>query len=322
MERYRHRITTEELDFICELRGNGKTHIDYRFEECRDTIQFWVNAKEWETLCNRRQNKQEDDKPIKTAKIKRLFFDIETSPMVVYSWRIGNKISIAPENIIESWKIITICYKWEYEDVVHSLVWDNQDDKDMLKEFIKIAKSSDEMVAHNGDRFDIKKLRTRCVYHRVPMMPKYRTLDTLKKSRGYFAFDSNKLDSIGEYLGVGRKMKHKGFELWVKCLNGDEEALNNMVEYCQQDVVLLEDIFHAMENYVKPNTHAGVHRGLKKWSCPCCASGNIEMIKADVTQKGTISRVVGCKSCGHTYNISNKAYMDYFNDLINNNKKQ
>jgi len=75
--------------------------------------------------------------------IKRLFFDIETSPMIVYSWRIGWKLSIPPQNIIENWKIICISYKWEHEDKVKNLVWDeNQDDKQMLIDFIKIMNQS------------------------------------------------------------------------------------------------------------------------------------------------------------------------------------
>ena len=69
--------------------------------------------------------------------VKRLFFDIETSPMIVYSWRVGWKLTIPPENIIEDWKIICISYKWEHEKKVKNLVWDkNQCDKQMLIDFI------------------------------------------------------------------------------------------------------------------------------------------------------------------------------------------
>ena len=57
-------------------------------------------------------------------KIKRLFFDIETSPMIVYSWRVGWKLNIGTDNIIEDWKVICISYKWEGEDKVHTLSWD------------------------------------------------------------------------------------------------------------------------------------------------------------------------------------------------------
>lgn len=308
----RKRISDKELDLLCELRNDGKTHADYNTATGRDNYLITMADYEWHEILKHRDGLENN------RTTRRLFFDIETSPMVVYSWRVGYKLNISYENIIEDWKIIAICYKWEGESDVHALVWDKeQDDKKMLIEFVKVANSADELIGHNGDRFDIKKIRTRCIFHRVPMFPKYRTLDTLKKARGGFAFDSNKLDAIAKYLGVGAKLEHEGFPMWVKCLHNDKEALDNMVKYCKVDVVVLEDVYTAMQHYIKPNSHAGVANGMAKYSCPICGCEEIELIKNDVTEKGTISRVVKCKSCTHHYNISNKSYMDYLTRVIN-----
>lgn len=245
--------------------------------------------------------------------IKRLFFDIETSPMIVYSWRVGWKLNIHTDNIIQDWKIICISYKWEGEDKVKNLTWDkNQCDKLMLSDFIKIANTADECVAHNGDRFDIKKIRTRCIFHRIPMFPKYRTLDTLKKAKSGFNFNSNRLDYIAKYLGVGAKLEHEGFNMWVKCMQNDKQALKDMVKYCDMDIIVLEDVYLTLQSYIKPNTHAGVINGNLKHSCPNCGNEhNITLLKNDVTEKGTISRVMECDSCGHNYNISNSSYKNY-----------
>jgi len=245
--------------------------------------------------------------------IKRLFFDIETSPMIVYSWRVGWKINLPYDNIIQDWKIICISYSWNGSDKVHNLTWDkNQCDKKMLIDFIKLANTADEIIAHNGDRFDIKKIRTRCIYHRIPMFPKYRTLDTLKKARGGFSFNSNRLDYIAKFLGVGAKLEHEGFDMWVKCLDGDKQALKDMVKYCDMDIIVLKDVYYALQPYVKPNTHAGVHKGNEKYSCPICGnSEDLILLKNDVTEKGTISRVMECNSCGQNYNISNSAYKNF-----------
>ena len=68
---------------------------------------------------------------------KRLFFDIEVSPNIVFSWRSGYRLNIDPDNIIEERKIICVCWKWEGKDEIHSLTWDKkQDDKKLLKDFI------------------------------------------------------------------------------------------------------------------------------------------------------------------------------------------
>ena len=190
-----------------------------------------------------------------THQIKRLFFDIETSPNIVYSWRIGYNLTIHPQDIIDERKIICISYNWEDEDKIHTLTWDkNQCDKKMLIDFLKVANTSDELIAHNGDRFDIKWIRTRCIFHRIPMFPNYKTLDTLKKAKSGFNFNSNKLDYIAQFLGVGAKVQHRGFDMWKDVLNNSKEAMKEMVTYCEGDIIVLKDVFLTMQNYIKPNT--------------------------------------------------------------------
>jgi len=244
--------------------------------------------------------------------IKRLFFDIETSAMIVYSWRIGWNITLSPDNIIQDWKIICISYKWEGENKVHTLDWGKEMcDKKLLEDFIKVANTADELVAHNGDRFDIKKIRTRCIDHRIPMFPNYKTLDTLKKAKSGFNFNSNKLDYIAKFLGVGAKLEHEGFTMWVKCMQGDKVALEAMKKYCEMDIIVLEDVFLTMQNYIKPNTHAGVLGNNLKYSCPCCGSENTSLLKNNITTMGTIKRQMVCGDCNHGYEISNSSYINY-----------
>ena len=242
--------------------------------------------------------------------IKRLFFDIETSPIFCYSWRIGYNISLGFENIIDERKIICISYKWEGSEKIHSLTWDKDlCDRQMLIDFIEVANQADELIAHNGDRFDIKWIRTRCIYHRIPMFPNYRTLDTLKKAKSGFNFNSNRLDYIAQFLGVGAKVKHSGFDMWKGVMKGDKEALKEMVNYCEGDIIVLEDVFLTMQNYIKPNTHAGVLNNNLKYSCPTCGGEHSTLIKNNVTAMGTIKRLMECESCKYNYEISNASYM-------------
>ena len=263
-----------------------------------------------------RLSKEQEEELLKMRKgqttIKRLFFDIESSPMIVYSWRTGWNLTIGTENIIEDWKIICISYKWEGENKVHTLDWGKEMcDKKLLQDFIKIANTADEICAHNGDRFDLKKIRTRCIYHRIPMFPDYRSLDTLKKAKSGFAFNSNKLDYIAKFLGVGAKLEHEGFNMWVRCMKGDKDALKDMIKYCEMDIVVLEDVFLTMQNYIKQNTHAGIISGNLKYSCSCCGSEDVSLLKNNITSMGTIKRLMECNACSYTYEISNSSYMNY-----------
>ena len=145
---------------------------------------------------------------------KRLFFDIEVSANLGMFWQSGHKISIGPESIIKERAIICICYKWEGVKECHALTWDaKQCDKKMLAEFVKIANEADELIGHNGDKFDLAWIRTRCLYHGIQMFPKYVTIDTLKVARSKFKFNSNKLNYIAKFLGIGQKI-HTDLDLW------------------------------------------------------------------------------------------------------------
>lgn len=242
--------------------------------------------------------------------IRRLFFDIETSLIHFSAFSTGKQF-VEWKQIIKDWAIICLSYKWEGEDTVHRLEWQDGDDKQLLIDFVNLASSADEIVGHNSDNFDIRKLRARCLKQGVPMFPKYRSFDTYKKAKGAFYLDSYSLDFMGYYLGLGRKKEHEGMPLWRSCELGDQDALRRIGEYCDQDVILLEDVYHAIEHFTKPNTHAGVHMGKDKWSCPSCGGTSVSLERNDVTEKGTLSRVVKCDGCGHVYNISNKSFMDY-----------
>lgn len=180
---------------------------------------------------------------------KRLFFDIEVSPNIVLSWRIGQNINLTHNDIIQERAIICICYKWEGDPTTYSLRWEKGDDKAMLTKFAKVIDFADEVIGQNGDAFDIKWLRTRCLYHGIPVKAKFNSLDTLKMARAGFKFNSNKLDYMGKFLGLGSKIK-TDYDLWKDILlKNDQTAMNVMVDYCKQDVVLLEQVYQKLQNF-------------------------------------------------------------------------
>ena len=168
--------------------------------------------------------------------------------------------------------------------------------------------SADELLGHNSNNFDEKWIRTRAVYHRIPMRPKYRHLDTLVKSRKHFRFPDNKLNTIAQYCGVGEKEPHEGIPMWQKCKAGDKDALNKMVSYCKHDNIILEDVFHVLQNYITSNAHAGVIQGGYKYECPNCGGSDSILLKNNFTAMGTVKRLISCDTCEYEYEISNSSY--------------
>lgn len=227
---------------------------DELYKEIKQIRDIQANMRLAETV----QNTTEDDFLLnaynqilaeKNKPKRRIFFDIEVSPNIVFSWRIGGDISLSHDNIIEERAIICICWKFEGESKVHSLEWNKGDDKQLLEKFAKIIDGADEVIGQNSDQFDIKWLRTRCIYHNIPVSIKFNSLDTLKMARAGFKLNCNKLDYMGQFLGLGKKIK-TDYDLWKDIVLGhSKEAMTKMVDYCKQDVVLLEQVYEKLQKY-------------------------------------------------------------------------
>ena len=238
---------------------------------------------------------------------KRLFFDIETSPNIGLFWEAGFKKNIDYSNIIKERAIICICYKWEEEKEVYSLNWDaKQNDKAMLQKFIEVANTATELVGHNGDKFDLSWIRTRCLYHSIEMFPKYTTIDTLKVARSKFRFNSNRLNYIADFLGIGQKIKTE-YSLWKDIvLHKDKVAMAKMIKYCQKDVVLLEQVFNALKLHIEPKTHYGVLFGADRGSCPECGSDELIIQMRRTTATGVKKILFKCKTCFKIHSKTDK----------------
>lgn len=207
-----------------------------------------------------------------------------------------------------------MAYKWEGEESVYVLHWEDKCDKKLLEDFIPILNSADEIVGHNIDRFDIKFLRTRALFHRIPMLPKYPTTDTLKIARRYFMLNSNRLDYIAKLLGLEGKKSHEGINLWHRVIRGEEDALEEMLEYNVQDVFTTEDVYKGLANYATPTVNHAVINSKKEDTCPECGSEEIKLEKTIYNKTGNKTRLMSC-NCGCQFTLSNKKYEGIINKI-------
>lgn len=245
---------------------------------------------------------------------KRLYIDLEVSPNIGLFWRTGYKLNISPDDIIQERAIICVCYKWEGDNQINSMKWNKGDDKELVTKFSKILLQADEIVAHNGDKFDIKWLRTRCLYHGIPCPPDLKTVDTLKLAKSNMLFNSNKLDYIGQFLGLGNKLK-TNYSLWKEILlNNSKKAMDEMVEYCKRDVQLLEEVHHKLINYSKHKTHFAVLNGGSKIDCPECGSTNTHSRGYWISAAGVKKNKCQCVDCGKWYSVATTTYTKELND--------
>jgi predicted RNA-binding Zn-ribbon protein involved in translation (DUF1610 family) len=245
--------------------------------------------------------------PLVTSREPRgLVYDIENTHMVVATFSLFKPI-IPPENIINESSIICISYKWVGEEDVHTIsVADSprkfkkniHDDKAVVDKFLKVMRSADFYVAHNGDAFDAKIIGTRALTHGFPPLPKKPTVDTLKVARKVARFASNKLDYLGAVLGVGRKI-HTSNELWLRVLRGDIDAVHEMERYNVQDVLLLDNVYQLIRPYMNNHPNMNLFTSDEINICPTCGSPNLkkEGVRHNVSRTAA-KQTYSCKDCG------------------------
>lgn len=241
------------------------------------------------------------------TKRRRLFFDVEVSPNIGLFWEAGFKKNIDTSNIITERAIICICWKWEDEKEVQFVNWDSkQCDKSLLQKFIKVINEADEAIGHNGDRFDLAWIRTRCLFHKIEMFPSYKTIDTLKVSRQKFRFNSNRLNYIAQFLGIGSKIK-TDYSLWKDIvLHKCKKSMDKMIKYCQMDVILLEKVYKKLSGHIEPKTHYGVRFGQDRGSCPECGSDELIRQGTSISATGTKKVKLRCKTCNKMHTKTDK----------------
>lgn len=246
---------------------------------------------------------------------KVLIYDIETSYNIVSSWRIGNKVSLPHYSVIKERAIICVSYKWMGEEEVYNLSWDkNQDDKFLLEQFIEVMNEADILVAHNGNRFDLKWIKSRALKHGLEMLPTYVQHDTLNLAKKHFYLNSYKLDYISKFLGFEGKIKTEP-ELWDKViLEKDPEALKEMIEYCDEDVVQLENVYKVLAKWDKPLVHVGAMNG-DKASSPISGSKNLKLVKTLTNSSGTLKRIMKDLDTDRMFEMSEANYKKYKSTL-------
>jgi hypothetical protein len=240
------------------------------------------------------------------APFKRLIFDIETSPTLFAGWQTG-KTHLTHHQIVRDPSIICVSWMWEGGKNVHSLTWDKrQNPKKMLARFVPIMHSADEVVGHNGDRFDIKWIRGECIRYGIPMAPDFVSIDTLKLTRALCRYPSNRLDYLGKTHGLGGKDETGGLDLWIRILmNNDQAALHKMVSYNKRDVRLLAAYWAKIKPYVKAKSH----RGRDMSACPECGGERLENRGSWITPAGHHKTKLRCRGCGKHQTVTTSSYL-------------
>lgn len=206
---------------------------------------------------------------------KVLFYDIETSPCLAWVW--SKWVDGSVIDMHSSWYIMCVAWKWAHQRKVHvaalpdyeSYAEDPENDYHVVAKLWDLFDQADIVIAHNGDKFDMRKANARFLKQGLGAPSPVNQVDTLKVARKYFLFDSNRLDDLGKALDLGRKTPTGGFTLWRECMEGKKSAWDTMKKYNKQDVALLEDVYLAMRPWMRNHPSLNLIAD-EPWGCPIC----------------------------------------------------
>jgi len=206
---------------------------------------------------------------------KILILDIETSPLKAYVWGRWQQ-NIYLDQTIGEWFCISWSAKWLFSveimsDVLTPEEVKVEDDCRIMKSLWEIMNEADIIIAHNGMKFDIPKINSRFLLNGLNPTKPYQQIDTLQVVKKQFGFSSNKLDALAGYFGIDHKL-HTGFELWSKCMDGDQESLTYMNVYNEKDVAILEEVYLKLRPWIKNHPNVGMYIDSNEPVCANCGS--------------------------------------------------
>jgi uncharacterized protein YprB with RNaseH-like and TPR domain/predicted RNA-binding Zn-ribbon protein involved in translation (DUF1610 family) len=221
---------------------------------------------------------------------KILYFDIETT---------GFKADFA--------EVLMMGYRWHYEDKYHILKtndyegWEdlNIEDKDyyVLQDMFDVISEADVLVGHYSKRFDHTFIQSRCLYHRLPVIPRPAHVDTWHIARYQLALQRNSMKNIAKFLKCDDQKDSLDKWVWRRVNTYDEECIDMIAEYCIQDVktqYAMTQVLLPLANHI-PNMNILVDQ--VKYKCPGCGGGNIQKRGFHCTKVNKYQRFQ-CQDCG------------------------
>lgn len=228
-----------------------------------------------------------------------LLIDIETAPNKAFAWGLFRE-TIPLARLIDSGYTICFAAKW-YGDRDKDIVFKSVHHDGvgpMRDEAHRLLDEADLVIHYNGKSFDIPTLNAEFVRGGYAPPSPYFQLDLYHIVRATFRFPSNKLDYVVQELGLGKKLKHKGMELWAECMAGDEKSWGVMRRYNIMDVKVLERLYKRLLPWVRKHPNHGLWiKNLDKPVCPNCGSKKLQKRGFEHTRVLTYQRW-HCGSCG------------------------
>lgn len=227
--------------------------------------------------------------------MKILFLDIETTPNLVWTWRLY-KPFIQPSMIVKPASILCVGMQEGAGQPVKVLsVW-NDGFNTMIRRTHRAMSEADVYITFYGTEFDEPRLNQEFIKLGLSPPPPNAHIDLKKVVAKKFRLASNKLAHVAPYFGLEKKVSAGvDFDLWLGCINSDKKAQKLMEVYNAQDVALLEPLYQKLLPWIERHPNMG------HWApgLVCSSCGSADLISNGVRRAQTYTyRRLQCRACG------------------------
>lgn len=229
--------------------------------------------------------------------MRLLAIDIETRPIEARTWGLwGQNIGI--NQITNPGGLLCFAAKFHGERKIHfHSEWDDGEPS-MARALYRLLDEADAVMGWNSDKFDIRWIQSQFLKNGMGKPSPFVKVDLMKSVKKQVYLPSYKLDFVAQFLGVGRKVRTGGFDLWADVLASDPKAQGLMRRYNIGDTRLTEQVFDRLnaKGWVLglPN---GAHDGGLCCTNPTCRSERLQRRGYQVTKTRRYARYQ-CRDCG------------------------
>jgi hypothetical protein len=245
---------------------------------------------------------------------KLLVWDTEMFPATAHLWDLRVQGGYVPyTSLVTRKKLACVAAKFVGDDEpVH--FWSSWNDgMDVMCQGIwKLLDQCDGSVTFNGARADEKWVTTEFLLLGMGQPSDYKIIDLYAVLRRKASFMSNSLAYVTNEMGVRNKTDSGGMATIVAAMDGEQAAQCRLAEYCQNDVLVTEDLLHRIKGWIPGSMipNAALLNG-DKLGCPICG-GLLRPRGYSYTRVGKFRRFC-CDSC-HRWSRSTRR--DDFTEIV------
>ena len=155
--------------------------------------------------------------------------------------------------IMLSWAIKPVGGKVVSDVITKEELFNGKFDQRICRSLVSELEKADAVITYFGTGFDNVFLRTRCLILGIDF-PLYGTIhhyDVYYTARSKLKLHSKRLDSVAKALGCDSQKTPVDISVWQKARWGDKAALDYVLEHNELDVLVLEEVYNKLRDFVK-----------------------------------------------------------------------